>query len=269
MSNFAQIPHAVMELGAHPYIVYGALRRRADKDGRCWPSHRDLATLTGLSPNTVKRALQVLKAAGWVDWYARVKERGDQDSNLYRVALRKPTVPAKGESPEAPPPSPDVTHPPATTDPTLVTTGLPGGSPQGHPLGTTGLRTITIELEPDELERSHKAEIALNGHGKRGQPAADFAAFWAAYPLKVGKRKAEPAFTRAAKRADPAAIIAAAIAYRNDPNREQAYTAHPTTWLNRDGWDDDPIPPRANGHTRPDPIQQGLALAAHYQAQGE
>ena len=43
-------------------------------------------------------------------------------------------------------------------------------------------------------------------------------------------------------------IIAAALRYQNDPNRAPTYTPHPTTWLNQDRWDDDPLPPRnANG----------------------
>lgn len=73
-------------------------------------------------------------------------------------------------------------------------------------------------------------------------PVDPFTQFWDTYPRKVGKRKAQAAYKTALKRASPEAIQAGAERYRDDPNREDAYTAHPTTWLNRDGWDDPPLP---------------------------
>lgn len=66
-----------------------------------------------------------------------------------------------------------------------------------------------------------------------------------AYPRKVGRRKARDAFFAAANRADPEAIIEGARRLAEDPNLpEPQYVPHPTTWLNRDGWDDDPLPLR-------------------------
>lgn len=60
--------------------------------------------------------------------------------------------------------------------------------------------------------------------------------------------------------------------YRDDPNRDDGYTAHPTTWLNRDGWDDDPLPARTNGKRPPDPprpLTDGEAYAMIKEAFGE
>jgi len=71
-----------------------------------------------------------------------------------------------------------------------------------------------------------------------------FAEFWQTYPRKAGKPPAQRAFDRAVKRAAPEAIIAAARRYRDDPNREPQFTAFPATWLNRDGWEDPPLPSR-------------------------
>ena len=99
-----------------------------------------------------------------------------------------------------------------------------------------------------------------------------FDVFWRVYPRKVGKQAARKAWAQAIKRERFHIIIARCTQMAADPNlpTDRTLIPHPTTWLNRDGWDDEPYPPpRANGHTRPDPIQQGLALAAHYQAQGE
>jgi hypothetical protein len=80
-----------------------------------------------------------------------------------------------------------------------------------------------------------------------GEP---FAAFWQRFPRKAGKRRAESAFTSALRRAPAEDIVAGAERYRDDPNREDEYTSHPTTWLNGDGWLDDPLPARTEqrGH---------------------
>jgi hypothetical protein len=70
-------------------------------------------------------------------------------------------------------------------------------------------------------------------------------AFWDAYPRKVGKRAARQAWDKALRRGvDPAAIVAGARRYAADPNRDDQYTAHPTTWLNGDRWEDEPEPAR-------------------------
>lgn len=75
-----------------------------------------------------------------------------------------------------------------------------------------------------------------------------FERFWTEYPRKVGKRAALAAFVKACGRADPEAIIAGATRYANDPRRHPDFTAHPTTWLNADRWDDEqPETPKPTG----------------------
>lgn len=86
-----------------------------------------------------------------------------------------------------------------------------------------------------------------------------FAEFWAVYPRKAGKRAAESAFERACRRAMPEVIVAGAERYRDDPNRDDAFTAHPTTWLNGDRWDDPPLPARTSGRQRS--VKNILSLA--------
>lgn len=55
--------------------------------------------------------------------------------------------------------------------------------------------------------------------------------------------------------ASQSAILAGAIRYREDPNRVDEYTQHAATWLNGDGWEDDPLPFRLKPQDmrRPDP----------------
>jgi hypothetical protein len=76
-------------------------------------------------------------------------------------------------------------------------------------------------------------------------PDVTFDDFWSAYPRKAGKGAAKTAWTKAVSKASAAHIIAAAERYRDDPNREDGFTAHAATWLNGERWDDDPLPSRA------------------------
>jgi hypothetical protein len=86
----------------------------------------------------------------------------------------------------------------------------------------------------------------VGGGGGLGEGEEAFAAFWAAYPRRVGKPKARTAFLQAIRHVSAEAIIAGAKRYAEDPNRSDEFTAHPTTWIHRDGWEDAPLP--ARGH---------------------
>jgi hypothetical protein len=86
-----------------------------------------------------------------------------------------------------------------------------------------------------------------------------FIEFWTIYPRKTGKRAARAAFEKALERAPAGDIIAAAERFRDDPNREPQFTPYPTTWLNQDRWEDDPLPARGGGKARS--VANILALA--------
>lgn len=93
-----------------------------------------------------------------------------------------------------------------------------------------------------------------------------FADFYEIFPRHVGRRRAEQAFQTAVKRVtkaggDPSIILDGARRYAADPNREDEFTAHPSTWLNRDGWEDESEPVRGNGHRRVDRAAQIAAEA--------
>jgi uncharacterized protein YdaU (DUF1376 family) len=78
-----------------------------------------------------------------------------------------------------------------------------------------------------------------------------FERFWEIYPLRVGKGSAMKAWAKAIKKTTPEIIYEGAERYGKDPNRDQAFTAHPATWLNGDRWLDSPLPQkRAQGGFR-------------------
>lgn len=113
---------------------------------------------------------------------------------------------------------------------------------------THGGLTEDSRQEGKGMEGNREGKTASsNGSavGPAHNPTAElFADFWAVYPRKEGKRKAESAYAAALRRATPEQIRNGAIRYREDPNREPSFTAHASTWLARDGWDDAPLPSR-------------------------
>jgi hypothetical protein len=82
--------------------------------------------------------------------------------------------------------------------------------------------------------------------------AQNFNLFWDRYPRKVGKGSAERVFGKLLldlddQRANELSkqIIDAALRLANDPNLpESQYIPHASTWLNREGWLDEPYPER-------------------------
>lgn len=109
------------------------------------------------------------------------------------------------------------------------------------------------ELE-QKRNRSRNVRASREGAGVLAvgveDARSDFDEFWTTYPRSVGKPKARLAFDAALRRTDAETIIAGAKRYAGDPNRTDEFTAHPTTWLNRDGWADDPLPRRV-GNGKP------------------
>lgn len=78
----------------------------------------------------------------------------------------------------------------------------------------------------------------------------EFEWFWQAYPRKDDKRPAFKAWERACRRASADQIYNGATRYRDDPNRDEAYTKLGATWLNADSWDNGPLPERARPSER-------------------
>lgn len=77
------------------------------------------------------------------------------------------------------------------------------------------------------------------GNKEQGVSADEsFAEFWSTYPRKTDKGNAKKCWVKALKKKPAAEIIAAAAAYaatKPDPK----FTAHPSTWLNGERWDDE------------------------------
>lgn len=64
------------------------LKDHADSEGKCWPGIRTIAVELGLSRSTVKRALDDLVRAEFVEKSGRLRGNGGFTSNLYRIDQR-------------------------------------------------------------------------------------------------------------------------------------------------------------------------------------
>lgn len=83
---------------------------------------------------------------------------------------------------------------------------------------------------------------------------AEFEAWWAHYPRKVGKGSALRAFKSARKTASVQELhdgLGAAIQAWDAARTEIGYKPHPATWLNRKGWLDDPAAVGGSGQASP------------------
>ena len=61
------------------------LKDRADKEGTCYPSIGTISKELTLSRNTVKRGIDDLIKAGFIQKETRLRENGGRSSNLYRL----------------------------------------------------------------------------------------------------------------------------------------------------------------------------------------
>ena len=102
-------------------------------------------------------------------------------------------------------------------------------------------KTSNLEIEPQKEERNAQ---------KR-----EFASFWAEFPNKVGKLKAETSFVAARKRASFEAIMSGLARYVASKPADRAWL-NPTTFLNQDRWEDQPgvVVPMARGSPSARPI---------------
>jgi hypothetical protein len=102
----------------------------------------------------------------------------------------------------------------------------------------TGSSKDPIRADVPIYQRSKREEEDL----RKAHEPDPFDAFWEIYPRREAKASARKAWQKALGRADPGQILAGAERYRDDPNREPKFTAHPASWLNGDRWLDDPLP---------------------------
>lgn len=199
-----------------------------------FPSHKTLAEEAQVSVATVKRALRDMEER-------RVIYRGDQSIVELKgyPPHRRPVVwnlnaQAVRSAPQ------DMG---AQNEPGPISGGSNrsngGSSASGRGVKNEAMGGHSYELQTSQEPPNEPPSL------NHDHPSADrFDEFWSAVPRKVGKKKARAEWDKALKEADADTIIDGMRRYRDDPNRVDAFTKHPTTWLSQGCWDDDPLPSR-------------------------
>jgi hypothetical protein len=132
--------------------------------------------------------------------------------------------------------------------------GSKGGKAKAANISSENLAPATTLLEQNSSESLAKTETeteseTINLVNTYDQTA--FNEFWELVPRKVAKATAEKAFIKATRQTSALEIIEGMRRLANDPNLpDTQYIPHPTTWLNAQGWNDDPYPARTRTNAK-------------------
>lgn len=228
-----------VEPGGAKFVLV-ALADFADESNSCYPSQDRLARMTAQSRATVGRHLASLEAQGFIARARRQTSAGYRTSDRFRLNVggNVPMLQFEPKENDAEPMS--QFERPMSQMGGVLSNNFVDPMPQ--------IETVSLR-EPSVNPQSDPSRPIPADSGKR-EELGRFEEFWAVYPRKVGKVKARTAWKSALKGSDAEAIISGARRYAEDPNRADAFTAHPTTWLNRGSWEDEALPSRASGGPR-------------------
>lgn len=198
------------DLPTGPKFVLVALANRANENGFCWPSQKDLAQQTGISQRSIVNHIKDLCKWGYLSVSQRRREDGYKTSNGYKIETSSAAISGEIVSGE-------------------IVSGEKTARSQVQPLRNNITTNVVIEtsLEP-------------TGHLANGQsPEAEFEqVFWPAYPKRQKKKGALKSFLKARKLVSLETIMHGLAKYKSG-KPDYADWQHPTTWLNGEGWADE------------------------------
>ena len=104
---------------------------------------------------------------------------------------------------------------------------------QATPTASTSVEGKVLDLQPQTKPKPIRRKNAYTN--------PDFHRFWEVYPLRKEKYAAFRAFMRFVVDAgvDVEVVLAAAAAYRDDPERDPKFTKYPQGWLSAGRWEDE------------------------------
>ncbi|VXB76093.1 helix-turn-helix domain-containing protein [Pseudoclavibacter sp. 8L] len=217
--GFAAVPNWIIRdpsISRGAVSVFMALASRSGPGG-IHPSQATLARELEVSERSVRR------------WLAELEERG-----LIQRVARRANSRGKGNG------LPD------------GYTLHPNGKPQEGP--AMGVRSVPKRPATGDVATGHslqatpliEEEPVKKNPGESDRTEELFEKFYEVYPRKVGKVDARKAFAKAARSTPAQYIVEGAARFAADPNLpEKQYIPHPSSWLNKGRWDDEPLPQRA------------------------
>lgn len=248
--RFVQIPERLLydpAISSNAKVVWGIIRRHGDCPDNAFPSYRLISSRMPGSERSVQAWTAELEEAGWLLRVPRYVALDENGARTRETAFG--TAPDDGR-----------TWVRSSNGYVLYTEGPPRAS-ERVPLraperGGSAPESAQNESQGNE-SHAEQEELSLDVVDARPPDPDPFDEFWSIYPRRVGKRAASAAFGRARLRAPVEEILDGARRFARDPNLpESQYVPHPTTWLNADRWEDDPLPPRrgTSAPSRREPI---------------
>lgn len=209
-------------LDAYALAVYLGLAAHAEvATGSARPSIETLAGYGGMSARKAAAVVGELVAAG----YVTVEHRAGKASR-YALLPPPPLHEVQGSD------DPDVGISCASPLHLVPDTPAPGAD----------------ELEP--VNQNQRPEEPLSRVDEL--IGAGFDRFWSVWPDKRARKAALKAWPAAVKAAGSIGVIVeGAERYRDDPNRDPAFTAHASSWLNSERWSDPPLARRGSRPAAP------------------
>lgn len=127
-------------------------------------------------------------------------------------------------------------------------------------------RTDTVTSDAVHPPHTHPIPIPIPDIDIHTNPSdSDFNLFWSIYPRREAKGAARTAFLKACKKVSVETIIEGAKRFAQDPNRQDEFTAHASTWLNQERWSDAPLPSRGGVVTRTETsVMRALDIAQKF-----
>lgn len=171
--------------------VLMALADHADAEGKAWPKLKTLAEITSMTERHVRRQIGVLEGRELVVREDRFRKDGGQTSNIYRLAIERPT-------PSGPPPK----DAPSRGRRTVV-------SDQGTP------------PEPSSSDKEECTDTAVPD--ARAAFEQVFDAWKAVSPARLSRPRAWPLWRRFARRFSPSRLLAAALRYLREDRDVRRY----------------------------------------------
>lgn len=231
--------------GTEKLLLVGIASHADQRGENAWPGIDTLARYCGVDRRNVQRAIRKLADDGRLIVEDQAggsrDQRGDRRPNRYTIVGAGAWFDGMAS------PSPrDV-----------------DGVAAPHERGGAGARNGVAPPPPEQsLEPSEEPSLDLRVPTRSDMLAASFEDWWSAYPRKTAKGGARKAWPAAVAKVagDTDRLCEAAARFAADPNRDERFTPHASTWLNAERWDDPPLPPR-NGRptSRTGPLMRTTA----------
>ena len=196
-------------------LLYGEISALCDKEGYCWAGNGYFSTLYGVDKRTITRWITSLIEKGYISSQLIKRENNQVEKRILKLEF--PTTP-------------------------IDKNVLPYRQNCQDPIDKNVLYNNTSINTTNNTTSINNPPISPT-RGKGGLQENRFNQFWETYPRKIGKNTALKAWNKIKPNEELFNQIIDSIENWKQSEQWQRnngqYIPHPTTWLNRGGWEDE------------------------------